>query len=142
MFEVDIFWTSTGLTNVMWEAAPHQECHRLVRERREAQDGLRRARLYLEERKLQRKKELKDQAVEQHKLPEREKIVKKLHTSKQKSPNPPPDGDYYLKIHYKYKGESWFIQIFFGGARQGNFFFGHRQLLVTFPKIFQQIGSC
>ena len=86
------------------QAARHQERHRLDRERREARDALRRARLYLEERKLQREKELKDQAVEQHKQPERGDIVKELHTSKQKSPNPPPDEDDYLQIHYESEG--------------------------------------
>ena len=72
------------------QAARHQERHRLDRERQEVRDALRRARLYLEERKLQREKELIDRAVEQHKQPERGNVVKELHTSKQNSPNPPP----------------------------------------------------
>ena len=66
---------------------------------------MRRARLYLEERNLQREKELKDQAVEQHKhRDKRGDIAKELQTSKQKSPNPTPDEDDYLQIHYESEG--------------------------------------
>ncbi len=97
---------SNSETSRAIQAARHQERHRLDRERREARDALRRARLYLEERKQQREKELKDQAVEQHKQPQRGDIVKELNTSKQKSPNPPPDEDDYLQIHYESEGEN------------------------------------
>ena len=82
------------------QAARHQERHQLDRERRESREALRRARLYLEERKLQIKKELKDQAVEQHKQPERGNIVKELHTSKKK---------YYMLIIIEYKELCWLI---------------------------------
>jgi hypothetical protein len=90
------------------QAARHQERHRLERDRREARDALRRARLYLEERKQQREEEIKNHAVKQHKNPERENPIKEVHKSNQDSkfPSLSPEEDDYFLTHYESEGEN------------------------------------